>query len=152
MKSFRNWSTLEKALLGGVVLLLCGAALLVVLVLGGFFVEEELAQQTAANATPVAEIATLPPLDNPVAETIDNPAAETQAGQPAAQSQPDTQSITLSATSGAPGTTITVSGEGWPAGSRWCPQTRQFTRSTVPWSMKTVAFPWRSSCPPTHAG
>ncbi len=107
MDRFRNWSTLEFALLAGVVLLICVIGVVIVLLVGGFFVEEEIARQ-ADDATPTSVAAAAP-----TAIGVTDPGEGS-----AAEGDSDTQSITLSATSGEPGTVITVSGEGWPSGSR----------------------------------
>ena len=109
-KMFKGWSTFEYLLLGGIVLLLCIAAGLFV-VLGGFFVEEELAQQTD-SPTPTVTVAFIEGSES------GGQTGTEAGGSPAPGSGSDTQSITLSVTSGAPGTTVSISGTGWPAGSR----------------------------------
>ncbi len=113
MKIFKGWSTLEYALLGGMALLLCLVAGAGVLFVGGFLVEEELAREAAA-LTPAPTTAVIVVPDSGTDETETG----SQGTQPVASPEADTQSITLSATSGAPGTTVTVSGTGWPPGSR----------------------------------
>ena len=101
MDRFKNWSTLEFALLAGVILLICAIGVVVVLLAGGFLVEREIAQQPGVPSPGISDAPT--PI---VAPGEEGAAAE------------DTKSITLSTASGEPGTVVTVSGEGWPAGSR----------------------------------
>jgi hypothetical protein len=101
MDRFRNWSTLEFALLAVVILLICAIGAAVVLLAGGFLVEREIAQPPGASSPDVA--GALTPIVAPGEEGV---GAE------------DTRSITLSAGSGEPGSVITVSGQGWPAGGR----------------------------------
>ncbi|MCB0209578.1 MAG: PKD domain-containing protein [Anaerolineae bacterium] len=108
-----GWSALEKTLLGLFVLLLVVAGLVAVL-LGGeiLFLTEERAQvdqppTVAVVATPTA--LAVPP--DPLPDTDTNP--DTQA--------PDeitAPAISLNPSAGEPGSTVTVSGENWPSGSR----------------------------------
>ncbi|MCB0177045.1 MAG: PKD domain-containing protein [Anaerolineae bacterium] len=105
-----SWSTIEKLLLGAV-LLLCVLAGLVAVFLGGeFFVREERAQSDQ-TPTVVAGLATA---------TV--PAVES-APLPDANGDQETDeltapAITLDPSAGQPGSTVTVTGENWPAGSR----------------------------------
>jgi len=105
-----SWSTIEKMLLGAV-LLLCVLAGLVAVFLGGeLFVREERAQSDQ-TPTVVAGLATA---------TV--PAVES-APLPDANGDQETDeltapAITLDPSAGQPGSTVTVTGENWPAGSR----------------------------------
>ena len=54
MDRFRNWSTLEFALLAVVILLICAIGAAVVLLAGGFLVEREIAQPPGASSPDVA--------------------------------------------------------------------------------------------------
>ncbi len=112
----KGWSTLEYLLLIGVIVLLCGAAALGVLVVGEFaFWEERQVEefQTDVNGTAQAQAGVTPVLNaTPV------PMVNSDQGQEAAAQVDDTPILTLSPTNGAPGSTVTIQGEGWPAGSR----------------------------------
>jgi PKD repeat protein len=111
---FGGWSGLELGLLGIVVILCVGAGALALFLGGAFFFEEEQQAGQPAGQTPAAAVTTAPveaaatPL--PDVDEIDSE------GQPSPEG--GDQSITLNPSIAAPGTTVAVGGEGWPAGSR----------------------------------
>jgi PKD repeat protein len=107
MDRFKNWSTLEYALLAGVALLICAIGVVAVLLVGGIFVEERIARPD--NVASPTRVATAGSTVIPVVDPGQGSGAEEGS---------DTRSITLSASSGEPGTVLTVSGTAWPAGSR----------------------------------
>jgi PKD repeat protein len=98
--SKKGWSSIELGLLALVIVLLCGVAALVAFLVGDFALWETKQVEEAASAT-----ATVVPI------------TDIQPGQPTAAPD-EAQIITLAPAVGAPGTTIKVQGQGWPAQSR----------------------------------
>ncbi|MCB0166911.1 MAG: PKD domain-containing protein [Anaerolineae bacterium] len=104
-----SWSTIEKTLLGAV-LFLCVLAGFVAVFLGGelFMREEEASEQAptavAGLATPTSAVVESAPLPD---SNGDQQTDELTA-----------PAITLEPSAGQPGSTVTISGENWPAGSR----------------------------------
>ena len=106
----KGWSGLEIGLLAAIILVIVGIVVLGAVLLFGLFGEEEVAQ-VADTPTPLTAITPAPDAAGSPVPIVD-PGGEGGG----VLASPDTQSITLSAMSGEPGTVVTVSGEGWPAG------------------------------------
>jgi PKD repeat protein len=90
-KPTKTWSTLEYTLMALAAVLLCAAAGLTAVILGGFFDGDQTA--LPSTATPAVSL-------------------------PGSSTSIEAQSVSLSPTTGAPGATVKVQGQGWPSGSR----------------------------------
>jgi PKD repeat protein len=115
-KLLKGWSTFEYVLLIGVIVLLCGVVGLAVFVVGefAFWEERQVEERQAEVQEPVQAQAGVTP---PMIETL-APLSGSEQGQAAGAQVDESPRLTLSPTSGAPGATVTIQGEGWPAGSR----------------------------------
>ncbi len=102
---FGGWSNLELTLLGVVVMLCVGAGALALFLGGAFFFKFEQAQTPVQTSVPVAAATATPPPD--VGNIDTEPTEETA-----------NPIITLNPATAAPGTTVKVQGESWPAGAR----------------------------------